>query len=107
MLVGHIAENIPRRDELIRLFRSSTSSDELLRKAVFPILIAYNSSVAASFDEVSAELVGHLNDEVEELRQKFGSSLAGINLRFQLIFLPMNDKARLVDSFDRRLEAFV
>lgn len=106
MLTGHIAEGTPRRDELVRLFRSSTSSDELLRKSVFPILIAYNSKAVASFGEVSKELMEALETEVRELRAAFDGALDGLRLRFQLIFMPMDTKRKLVDSFDKKLEAF-
>lgn len=107
MLIGHVAPGVPHRDELIKLFKSSTSSDDLLKRAVFPVLIAYDSHVAGSFDAVSDELVTALTDEVRELREKFGAELGGLTLRFQFILLPMANKGNLVAAFDKRLAAFV
>lgn len=105
MIFGHIAPGVPKRDEIIRLFKANTSSDELLKYSVFPILIAYDSASSASYKEVCEELIAELTTEVAGLRDVFKGEIADVNLRFQLIFLPMAEKSSLIDEFDRRLEA--
>ena len=107
MIAGHVAPDVPKREELKELFRKNTSSDDLLKRAVFPVLIAYNSKTAASFEEVSESLSEDLQDEIEKLRDEFQGRLDGLKLRFQLIFVPMSDKAELVKCFDKKLEAFL
>ena len=107
MIAGHVAADVPKREELKKLFRKNTSSDELLKRAVFPVLIAYNSETSASFKEVSDDLSKALEVEIKNLRDEFAGRLDGLRLRFQLIFVPMNDKAELVKCFDKKLEAFL
>lgn len=107
MLVGHVAQDVPRRDDLIKLFRSSTSSDDLIKKAVFPILIAYDSQSLISHDSLCDELIDLLNKEVSELRNLFGEEFEDQDLRFQLILIPMSNKKDLVEFFDKKIEVFV
>lgn len=107
MIFGHIGTDIPHRDDVIKLFKSQTSGDELVKKAVFPILIAYESAAVSNFAELSDEYIATLKSEVEGMRSYFSERAEGITLRFQLIFVPMASKASVVDSFDQKLEAFL
>jgi Cap4 SAVED domain len=107
MIFGHVGKDIPHRAEVIKLFKSQTSGDELLKMAVFPILITYESISVASFTEVSAEYINNLRAEVTNLRTYFGGRAKDLKLRFQLIFVPLGSKTDLVESFDKKLEAFL
>lgn len=107
MIFGHIGNDIPNRDEVIKLFKSQTSGDKLLQSAVFPILIAYESESVASFTEVCDDYAVDLRGEVKRLRDYFGTCAGALKLRFQLIFVPLGSKTQLVESFDKRLEAFL
>lgn len=107
MVFGHVGKDIPCRADVIKLFKSQTSGDELLKIAVFPILVTYESGAVSSFTEVSADYVKSLTAEVAKLRSYFGSRAAGLTLRFQLIFVPLGSKKDVVESFDKKLEAFL
>jgi uncharacterized protein DUF1837 len=107
MIFGHVGKDIPYRPEVIKLFKSQSSGDELLKMAVFPILVSYESGSVASFTEVSTEYVKKLTGEVAQLRTYFGDRAAGLKLRFQLIFVPLGSKKDLVESFDKKLGAFL
>jgi hypothetical protein len=107
MIFGHVGQNIPHRDDVIKLFKSQTSGDELLRLAVFPILVTYDSKSVASFDSVSDDYINNLKVEVGNLRKYFGARVEGLTFRFQLIFVPFGRKSDVVASFDKRLEAFL
>lgn len=107
MIFGHIGKDIPRRDEVIRLFKSQTSGDELLKMAVFPILVTYESDSIASFREVSGDYIKNLASEIADLRAYFGRCATSLKLRFQLVFVPLGSKKDLIESFDKMLEAFL
>lgn len=107
MIFGHVGKDIPYRADVIKLFKSQTSGDELLKIAVFPILVTYESEAVSSYTEVSADYVNCLTAEVAKLRTYFGSRAAGLTLRFQLIFVPLGSKKDVVESFDKKLEAFL
>jgi hypothetical protein len=107
MLFAHVAPDIPNRDDIVKLFKSSTSSDQLLKASVFPIMVAYESEAVASFGDVCEQYVNMLKDEVEELKSYFGVKAAALPLRFQLIMVPLGDKDAVVKSFDEKLKPFL
>jgi hypothetical protein len=107
MIFGHVASDIPYRDEVLKLFKSQTSGDELLKRAVFPVLIAYESSAVVAHNIVADPYVLSLKQEVETLRTFFGAKAAGITLRFELLFIPLGKKKEVVDKFDKLLEPFL
>jgi hypothetical protein len=107
MIFGHVANDIPYRNDVLKLFKSQTSGDELLKHAVFPVLIAYESGAVAANDIVADPYVDALKKEVEELREYFGGKAIGIPMRFELLFIPLGKKTNLVTAFDKRLEAFL
>jgi hypothetical protein len=107
MLIGHVAQGVPQREKILKLFRSSTSSDDLIKKSVFPVLICYDSESSQSFEEVCDILVEQLYSEIEGLRDFFCERIDDLQLRFQLIFIPMAKKEDLISEFDKRLEAFI
>ena len=57
MIFGHVGKDIPHSAEVIKLFKSQTSGDDLLKMATFPILVTYESGSIASFNEVSAKYI--------------------------------------------------
>lgn len=107
MIFGHVGEHVPHRAEVAKLFKSQTSGDDLLKMAVFPILVTYESESVASCTAVNSEYIKRLKEEVANLRIYFGARVADLKLRFQLVFVPLGSKKDLVESFDKRLEAFL
>lgn len=107
MVIGHVGEDIPHREDVIKLFKSQTSSDKLIEKSVFPFLIAYESKTVAGFDRLCQDYVDKLTEELEELRTYFSDKASEIKLRFRLIFVPMNKKKDVIDSFDQKLVPFL
>lgn len=107
MLIGHVAKDIPRRDEIIHLFKSQTSGDKLLDVSVFPVFIAYESETVSSFEKLSEKYVEELRGEVSKLKVYFKDKVENLPLRFQLIFFPMASKSDVIEGFDKKLKAFV
>ncbi|MAE21153.1 MAG: hypothetical protein CMK92_01850 [Pseudomonas sp.] len=107
MVIGHVGEGVPRRDEVIQLFKKQTSLDRLFEVAVFPVLIAYESKVVSSFDKLCEEYSAKIEEETVELRRYFYECAKNIPLKFQLIFVPIGSKRDVVKYFDKRLESFL
>lgn len=107
MLIGHVAEEIPHREQVIKLFKSQTSSDKLIEKSVFPVLIAYESKSVAGFNALCQDYITNLTSEIEDLRNHFIDKADGIKLRFRLIFVPMGKKQDVIKSFDQKLVPFL
>lgn len=107
MIIGHVGKDVPNRDDVIRLFKSHTSSDELIAKAVFPVMIAYESDAVKTHSELTKEYEAMLEEETRDLDKYFMDQTSDLKIRFHLIFLPMSKKADLLESFDKKLEAFV
>ena len=108
MIFGHVSKNLPHHGAVTKLFKSQTSGDDLLKMAVFPILLTYESKSVASYAEVSAEYIETLTAEVSKLRTYFGDRAEkDLKLKFALVFVPLGSKKQLVDSFDKKLEAFL
>jgi len=108
MIYGHISKETPHYDELRALFKTQTSGDELIKKAVFPTLICYESKTVGGFNQLSDEYIEALKVEVKALESHFAEKCADANIRgirFQLIFVPIDSKKKLVDRFDKKLEA--
>ena len=106
MLYGHIGSGVPYSEEVQSLFHQNISSDELLKKAVFPVLIAYQSDTIAKNKKLCDELVEQLQEEVSALHGRFMERASDINIRLQLIFFPMHLKSEVIKYFDQKLEAF-
>ena len=71
MIFGHIGKDVPYREAVVRLFKSQTSGDELLKLAVFPILIAYDSGTAREHRELCDDYTRQLEEEVRVSKQVF------------------------------------
>lgn len=107
MILGHIAEGIPNREAVKKAFKPQTSKDELLKRSVFPILIAYNSETVASHKSLSEQYSAELKQESENLRAHFALKSSDLMVRFVLILVPMNDKKAVIERFDKKIGAFL
>lgn len=107
MIFGHIAEGLPHRQRVLELFRQQTSTDDLLKMSVFPVLVTYESEAITSHGEISDDFVCKLESEVVGIRRKFGELMEGVALKFQLILVPMKNKQLVIESFDKKLVPFL
>jgi hypothetical protein len=107
MIFGHLGPDIPHREQIVRLFRTQTSGDNLIQMSVFPVLIAYESRSVAATAALTDAYVQSLAEEVGKLRAYFLEKAEDIPLRFQLILVPMGKKKDVVDSFDQKLVPFL
>lgn len=110
MIYGHISQETPHYEELRTLFKKQTSGDDLIKKSVFPALICYESKTVDNFQDFSDEYVEALTLEIKSLENHFAKKCDEANIskiRFQLIFVPIDNKKKLVDRFDQKLKAHI
>jgi hypothetical protein len=107
MLFAHVGQDVPKRDQIVKLFKSSTSIDDLLKVTVFPVVITYESQAIASHDAVCEQYVNMITAEAKALKEYFGERAAGLSIRFQLILVPLGNKEAVVNSFDEKLKPFL
>jgi hypothetical protein len=107
MIFGHVGEDVPHREAVLKLFKSQTSGDDLLKMSVFPILIAYESQAVSDHNIISDQYVKALEKEAEALKEYFLEKLGSSVLRFQIILVPLEAKAAVVSSFDNKLQPFL
>jgi hypothetical protein len=105
MIIGHIGKDVPMREQVLPLFRKRTSSDELLKMAVFPVLIGYESAACGAHSAVCDHYKNELAAEITQLRSYFGARAKALPLKFRLIFVPMAAKAEVINRFDQKLQA--
>lgn len=106
MLYGHVPDHVPKAEEIRNLLHKNTSSDELLNKSVFPVLVAYQSLSVASHKRLTPDYVSDLQRECGNLLTHLRQKSAGIPVRIQVIFVPVHVKKDLIAHFDKKLEAF-
>lgn len=104
MIYGHIPEHIPNREALRNLFKEAVSSDELIQKAVFPVLIAYNSGEVSNHNRLCKEYFEALEHELSSLVDEFYAKFKE-PLKIRLIFVPLGSKETVIQRFDQLLEA--
>jgi hypothetical protein len=105
MLLGpQIPKATPRYDEVMKLFSSQTSLDDLLANAVLAVLIAADSPSAVAANSHSDE---YLKSVVEEMKVH-AAAISAVpefsKLKFVAIFVPLATKKSLVDAFDAKLK---
>jgi hypothetical protein len=103
LLGGKLSTDTPGYAILKSLFDRDTPLDELFQRLIVPILIAYDSTVTASFEDNKS-----YDEALLAEMAKFQKSLGGLttNISAYCFYVPMNSKQLLVDSFDKKLGGF-
>lgn len=105
LLLGpQIPATTPRYEEINSLFKRQTSLDELLESAVFAIGILCDSkSVKTATKRDSTYLMGVTNELVGLAKAIISTSLP-TKIKIVLIYIPLESKKALVDTFHARLK---
>lgn len=105
LLLGpQIPKNTPRYEELIKLFSTQATLDQLLRQAVFVVGIFCDSESAKTAMERDEAYLNGAKAELDALSASLLRSGLSSSLRLQLLYIPLADKAKLVAEFDARLK---
>lgn len=107
MLLSHIPHSMRSNSALLNIFRRQTSSDTLLKNAIFPVLISYNSDTAQKHTRICESFEAEIRQELEYLREYFAEECgANIGIEIILIFIPLATKQAVIARFDQKLQAY-
>lgn len=105
LLLGpQISSDIPQADEIRQLLSSSSSLDNLIQNAVFPVLIAANSSSTPKYTKPCEAYYDEVKDELDVLWSKLSNCGLTEKIKIRLIYVPLADKDKLNKAFDDRLK---
>jgi hypothetical protein len=105
LLLGpQIPKTTPRYDEIMKIFKKQASLDLLINSAVFAIGILATSKSAAVAKKHDPIYLKAVKAELAALSAKLAASKLAASLKLVLIYIPLADKAGLVDAFDKRLK---
>jgi hypothetical protein len=105
LLGPQIPKATPHYDELIQLFEPQTSLDKFLRVGVFVIGILSKSDACAAAKMIDDTYGVALEKEFAVIRERLAKSGLTKNIRVLLIYVPLANKAALVEAFDGKLKA--
>lgn len=100
-----IPGSFPERAKWVDLIKKQNSLDNIFKKMTFAFTCTYESSLFKSHTEVTHQYLEDFKREAQELKAYF-DSLAGKGRRYEIILflLPVEDKDKLVEQMNIRLE---
>jgi hypothetical protein len=105
ILVGSkISRDTPGYSQLEFLFDRDTPLDQIFQRLIIPVLIAYDSSSTASYDDDNSYNAALLS-EVTRFQKSLSTKLP-TNISLFCFYFPMHNKQMLISEFDRRLGGF-
>ena len=95
----------PHAEKLEMLLDPNTSLDAVFNQACIPVLLTYDSSVLAKYEESSAEYLAEITAEFNKLYERFVDKISDkVPLTVHLFLLPLNTKDELTMCFDKKLK---
>jgi hypothetical protein len=95
----------PHAEKLEKLLDPNTSLDTVFNQACIPVLLTYDSSVLAKYDESSADYLAEIAAEFNTLYENFVNKISDkVPLTVHLFLLPLKTKDELVKCFDEKLK---
>jgi Cap4 SAVED domain len=105
VLIGNkVSKDTPGYSQLEHLFDRDTSLDQIFKRLIIPVLIAYDSDSASAYkDDTSYN--GALAVEIKKLQRSLLTKLPA-DISVFCFYFPMHTKEALISQFDRRLGGF-
>lgn len=92
--------------EIKDLLNRNNSLDKIFSHLVFPVLLTYESNVIQSYTSLCEEFKNALNNEIKNTYIYFKKKLPDLKSRVHLILVPLEQKIRLIDAFDKEIRRF-
>jgi hypothetical protein len=106
LLLGpQIPKTTPHYEKILKIFKTQTSIDEFLSSAVFVVGILCNANSAKAATERTAQYVKDAKAELDALAKSVADAGLTKDLKMRLVYVPLADKAVMVDEFDKHLKA--
>lgn len=105
LLLGpQVSSEIPHSGKIKALLSSEVSLDQLIKHAVFPVLIAANSDATPKHTSPNEKYREEVQAEMGALWKKLQASGLTSQIKLFLIYVPLGDKDKLNAAFDARLK---
>ena len=105
LLLGpQVSRDIPHSNKIRDLLSSTVSLDQLIKQAVFPVLIAANSDAITQHNALNDEYTEEVKEEMNALWKTLQNSELTSKIKIFLIYVPLGDKDKLNAAFDARLK---
>jgi hypothetical protein len=105
LLLGpQVSNDIPQSNKIKELLSSTVSLDQLIKQAIFPVLIAANSDATPNHNEQNDEYAKEICTEMAALWKTLQNSGLTNKIKLFLIYVPLGDKDKLNAAFDARLK---
>lgn len=94
----------PHADRLKTLLHPNTSLDDVFSNTCIPVLLTYDSTTLAKYDNKCDEYVQEISEEFQRFHKIFCDKLGEFPLTIHLFLFPLNTKAELINSLESKLK---
>ena len=94
----------PHADRLKTLLHPHTSLDDVFSNTCIPVLLTYDSTTLAKYDNKCDEYVREISEEFQKFHKVFCDKLGEFPLTIHLFLFPLNTKAELINSLESKLK---
>ncbi len=94
----------PHADRLKTLLHPNTSLDEVFSNTCIPVLLTYDSTTLAKYDNKCDEYVREISEEFQKFHKVFCDKLGEFPLTIHLFLFPLNTKAELINLLESKLK---
>ena len=94
----------PHADRLKTLLHHHTSLDDVFSNTCIPVLLTYDSTTLAKYDNKCDEYVREISEEFQKFHKVFCDKLGKFRLTIHLFLFPLNTKAELINSLESKLK---
>ena len=94
----------PHADRLKTLLHPNTSLDDVFSNTCIPVLLTYDSTILAKYNNKCDEYVQEISEEFQKFHKVFCDKLGEFPLTIHLFLFPLNTKAKLINSLESKLK---
>lgn len=94
----------PHANILKTLLHPNTSLDDVFSNTCIPVLLTYDSTILAKYNNKCDEYVQEISEEFQRFHKKFCDKLGEFPLTIHLFLFPLNTKAELINSLESKLK---
>ena len=88
------------------MLHPNTSLDDVFSKTCIPVLLTYDSTILAKYNNKSNEYIVEIEKEFKKLHQTFCQKIGSFKLTIHLFLLPLNTKKDLIRSLEEKLKTW-
>lgn len=103
-ITNKIDDKWPHADRLKTLLHPYTSLDDVFSNTCIPVLLTYDSTTLAKYDNKCDEYVQEISEEFQRFHKIFCDKLGEFPLTIHLFLFPLNTKAELINLLGSKLK---